>query len=402
MFRSLGGDSNGNVAVVFALCAVLVIAAGGGAVDFMRFAKERAEMQEATDAAALAAVRLWKAPESERTKAAQRFFASNHRHVGALVINVAYAGEAATVTAKNALPTTLLAVIGKKTFDVVSVSTATRAVSKPICMLALDKNLPNGFEIYGSAKLTGVNCAAASNSRHDMGMRTYGKATATAAQFGVVGGFDGEFSPPPEEGIEEIPDPYAALRLPPPGECIDFDSKLRQASFSIEPGTYCGGIDVKAGATVKLNPGLYIVKDGPFTVQSGAAVEGDGVVVGFTGKKSTLYLQGRAKMRLTAPTEGTFQGIVLFSESTSSNVEWATISGGATLDYVGDLYLPTHELWLKSPDSEVAQLNAETMAHGLIAKRIWVQGSSELKVTRTENDDTQNELRFKYGSRLIR
>jgi hypothetical protein len=175
-----------------------------------------------------------------------------------------------------------------------------------------------------------------------------------------------------------------------------------QANFTLDPGTYCGGIEILAGATALLNPGLYIMKDGPFRVQSGAVVTAENVTLSFTGATATLYLQGGAQVRLTAPAEGDLAGLALFSESIAPNVEQFTISGGATLDLEGGMYLPTHEIWLKSPTTDRAVLTAATSDYGLVAKRFWVQGAADLEVTHVNPDSLENTLRLKSGVRLVR
>lgn len=397
------GDPSGNVAMIFALSAALLLAAGGGAVDFMRMGAERASMQEAADAAALAAARLLHRSEADRNRAAQKLFARNFADLPAEErprLQLSYSGETVTASASRAMPTTLLAVIGKPALDVSVTSAAAKASSSPVCILALDTSAPNGFEIYGNASLVANHCAAASNSRDHRGMRLYGAATASASEFGVVGGYEGDFAPQPQTGIAPLVDPYRDLRLPTPGACAGVGS-LKRGTFTLDPGAYCGGIDIGSGAVVRLNPGLYIVQEGEFRVQAGARVEGDGVTIAFVGKGATLFLQGGAQLSLKAPDTGAFKGIVLFSESTSPHVEWLTVSGGATLEYEGTLYLPTHEIWLKSPATDDAVLKAKTTEYGLIAKRIWVQGRASLEVTR-DADAGDKGLRFKYGSRLVR
>jgi hypothetical protein len=397
-------DQAGNMAIVFALCAALVIGAAGGALDYMRLTRERSALQEAADAAALAAARLYGKTEAERDASAQKIFAQNYRLSDGVapVVALTYDGDFVIVNVSRDVPTMLLGIVGKRSFSAAVTSQAARGVSAPVCLLALDETLPNGFEIYGNAGLTASNCAAVSNSADDRGMRTYGAATAEASEFAVVGGFDGTFSPTPISGINPLADPYAAKTLPAPGPCIDASSRLMQANFTLDPGTYCGGIEIMAGATARLNPGLYIMKDGPFEAQSGAVVTAENVTLAFTGPTATLYLQGGAQLRLTAPTEGDFAGLALFSESTASTVEWFTISGGATLDLEGGMYLPTHEIWLKSPTADRAVLTAATSDFGLIAKRFWVQGAADLEVTHVNPDSLENTLRLKSGVRLVR
>lgn len=177
--------------------------------------------------------------------------------------------------------------------------------------------------------------------------------------------------------------------------------KLRKQSVPIGPGIYCGGLTITSGADIRRNPGLYMIKDGAFEVQANASAVGEGVTIAFVGKKATLNLQGGGKMRVTAPNTGAFAGIVLFSESISPYVEWATVSGGATLEYEGTLYLPTHELWINSPSTDRAVVKAETEGHGLIANSVRVQGSADLEVTRIETAKSGEALRFKFGSRQV-
>jgi hypothetical protein len=397
-------DQAGNMAIVFALCAALVIGAAGGALDYMRLTRERSALQEAADAAALAAARLYGKTEAERDASAQKIFAQNYRLSDGVapVVALTYDGDFVIVNVSRDVPTMLLGIVGKRSFSAAVTSQAARGVSAPVCLLALDETLPNGIEIYGNAGLAASNCAAVSNSADDRGMRTYGGATAEASEFAVVGGFDGTFSPTPISGINPLADPYAAKTLPAPGPCIDVSSRLMQANFTLDPGTYCGGIKIMAGATALLNPGLYIMKDGPFEAQSGAVVTAENVTLAFTGPTATLYLQGGAQLRLTAPAEGDFAGLALFSESTASTVEWFKISGGATLDLEGGMYLPTHEIWLKSPTTDRAVLTAATSDYGLIAKRFWVQGAADLEVTHVNPDSLENTLRLKSGVRLVR
>jgi hypothetical protein len=396
-------DRSGNLLAIFALCAAIVIGAAGAGLDFMRLASERSEMQEAADAAALAAARLYGKPEEVRDAAAARIFARNlHVPTERIDLDVAYDKDFVTVNANGKMPTMLLGILGKRSLSASVSSVAARSRSAPICLLALDKSLPNGFEIYGNASLTARDCAAVSNSADDRGMRTYGGASATAAEFAVVGDFDGDFSPPPSTDIDPVADPFADLRLPASGSCGNASSRLSRTSYSLDPGVYCGGLRIMAGATVTLKPGLYVMRDGPLEAQSGATVVGDGATVAFTGKTSTLYLQGGASMKLTAPKDGDFANIALFSESNSPYVEWMTVSGGATLEIIGAMYLPTHEVWLKSPDMNKAVLAAQTSTHGLIGKRFWVQGNSTLDVVHVDPDAEENTMRLKNGARLIR
>ena len=49
---------------------------------------------------------------------------------------------------------------------------------------------------------------------------------------------------------------------------------------TLSPGTYCGGITIDgSGPTVTLQPGIYVMVDGPFWVKGGGIVIGDKVTI---------------------------------------------------------------------------------------------------------------------------
>jgi hypothetical protein len=361
-------------------------------------------MQEAADAAALAAARYFSSPAEQRDQIAYSAFATNYKAPAgdaAPTTEVTYGERSVTVTSSREVPTTLLNLVGISNIRAEVASEVAVSRSSPICLLALDTSLPNGLEVYGNAMLHAKNCAGVSNSSDDLGIKTHGGATAIAADFAVVGNYDGAFVPVPQIGIEAVADPLADLRIPASAGCIAASQQLKTLDFTLDPGTYCGGLQIMAHATVRLNPGFYLIQDGPLEIQSGARVTAEGVTIAFQGPTATLYLQGGGSLVLTAPLEGTFKGIGLFSESISPNVEWMTISGGATLDLVGALYLPTHEIWLKSPNTDVATLRALTTDHALIAKRFWVQGAASLEVEMSD-PNSANALFLRDEVRLIR
>ena len=46
--------------------------------------------------------------------------------------------------------------------------------------------------------------------------------------------------------------------------------------MTINPGVYCNGISVHAGATLTLNPGIYYLDQGSLSVNGGATLTGVG------------------------------------------------------------------------------------------------------------------------------
>jgi hypothetical protein len=128
---------------------------------------------------------------------------------------------------------------------------------------------------------------------------------------------------------------------------------------TVYPGTYYGGITVPGSASITFEPGLYIVagaggqnsSGNAFNVAGGAGITGTGVTFYDTVGASPyntyapIYVVGSAATSVSAPTSGTYAGI-LFYQTTNIPVGSAasTVEGsaGSTLD--GALYFPTTNL----------------------------------------------------------
>src|SRR5262249_37014857 len=105
------------------------------------------------------------------------------------------------------------------------------------------------------------------------------------------------------------------------------------------PGTYCGDIAVKGSGQLTLNPGLYIIKGsktGGLSVAGGATISGSGVTLYF--EQGTVNFAGGATSNLSAPSSGTWNGILMFQAR--GNTQAASLVGGSSQLTSGILYFP--------------------------------------------------------------
>jgi hypothetical protein len=246
------------------------------------------------------------------------------------------------------------------------------------------------------------------NSNSSEGMKQHGKAVAKASQFGVTGKASGSgWSPAPTPGVDRMSDPFGTIPFPMPGACVQgVDQKMSQATVTLSPGTYCGGLTIKSNSFVTLAPGVYIMKDGPFRVDSGATVEGQEVLIAYWGADSTMYLNGGAKVNITSPRTGTYINMQMMSDrslaSSKKNEEWFTILGGSRLSFDGTIYLPEQQIWINgvAKDAIVVGRSPGMLAVGDV---FWIQGNAVV-------DFKQENLRgiafdpptgrFVYGAKL--
>lgn len=128
-------DDAGGVAIIFALSAGLVFAIVGGAVDMVRAYTASGRLQSSLDAAALAAASAYINDPSQDIASAlvkgERYFTASIADDGAMTTSTTFDADTLTVkmTAKSAVTTPFLTVIGLKKFEINAASEATARAS---------------------------------------------------------------------------------------------------------------------------------------------------------------------------------------------------------------------------------------------------------------------------------
>ena len=174
-----------------------------------------------------------------------------------------------------------------------------------------------------------------------------GSARLDVSAVGVVGGITGAENITASNGIttgrSPISDPYSKVNFPSFSGCTENNLTVKD-NVTLNPGVYCGGIRVNAGASVSLNPGVYYMDQGDLWVNSNASISGTNVTIVFTsstGKNfATARINGSASVSLTAPTSGPTAGIVLFGDRRITDEEFR-FEGGSSQTFGGAVYLPT-------------------------------------------------------------
>ena len=133
-------------------------------------------------------------------------------------------------------------------------------------------------------------CAVFSNSVHRSGLRADNAATLKASTICSAGGVleygkgaSANFEPKPITGCPKIDDPLADREQPAVKAC-KFNDEVVTKSRKLRAGVYCGGLKITGSARVAMEPGIYIIKDGPLIVQDKASLKGTGVTFFLTEK----------------------------------------------------------------------------------------------------------------------
>jgi hypothetical protein len=257
----------------------------------------------------------------------------------------------------------------------------------------------------GSA-INAPNCAVYSNSSPNS-LTVSSGASITAASMDLTGGYafsgSGTLVPnPPNTNVPPTPDPLAGLLSPPanvsaPCGTFPYGSSTAvnpgSGTTTIYPGVYCGGIGVRSGAELRLQPGIYVVRGGTLggganmVVQNnGTKLTGSGVMFYLTctngpcsptgTEKHALNFQSGGVVNLSAPTSGAYSGILFYQDPNlkgTSDADANYFHSGASSSYDGVFYFPTQ--WLRFGSGSTTQADWRVV---LIAANIYVQSAAQL------------------------
>ncbi len=403
--RRLARDGRGAVAIIVALVFPVIFGIAALTVDIGHVLYMEAKLQAAADAAALAAASSLD-DEDAAVDLAEEYAGLNMPEgdfgtvlQAADVVFGTYDIGTGTFTADdtptdavrvtlnlseangNAVTLFFAQVIGFTSRDVQSQAIATQSAGEgQFCFLATEEEEEDAFKVSGSAELNLGDCGIAVASTDDnAAMKATGSAGITASTICVAGGFkdnsDGDIDPPPDEGCTDIPDdPLAGLTAPEVedcGTCSEPDcfpnTKFTgndAKNITLSPGTYCGGIKVSgSNKTITFEPGVYVLAGGNGLKVSGRSNTlvnetdtGIGGVMFFNTEEgdeddfaelSFSASGGRNNVNLSAPTSGTYEGVLFFqdpdADSAASDSKF-DVSGNVDMELDGVVYMPDHEI----------------------------------------------------------
>ncbi len=207
----------------------------------------------------------------------------------------------------------------------------------------------NALQVTGSGSVNVTGGGIAINSANADAATVSGTSTIAASVIDIVGGISikgsASTTPAAVTGTAPIADPLASLPAPAVGACNFTNYSLSGvATATIGPGTYCGGISAGNSANLTLTAGNYIINGGGVNFSGAAIVNGNGVMFYLTGTNATYAsatIGNSASVTLSAPSSGTYTGILFFQNRSITSASNAAISGAASTSLTGTLYFPT-------------------------------------------------------------
>ena len=368
----------GGIAVSFALALPALFGMLGLASDYAMMTKVRGDLQQAADAAALAGAREIPLANSnaKQVASAVRSFAAyklmndatatdEKLAIGNLSIDVQVVNDfsAVKVTISEAWTPFFMHFIDAGVTPVTVEAEARFVGRNNVCVLGLDTR-NSAVLLDAGSRLTGNNCGVFSNSTDKAGILVDRGAMVKAQIICSAGGASisgsASVTPAPITDCPAVQDPLASRAAPKFGSCDHTGLVLDSVTKTIDPGVYCGGLEITGSAKITLNPGIYVIKDGGLRVISQASISGEGVGFFITGKNpvATSFNQ-KTHISLVAPKTGALAGLLIFEDrSISVKLKHKITSDDARM-LLGTIYLPVGSL-LVDAKQPVADQSAYT------------------------------------------
>lgn len=357
----------GTVLPLVAISTVTIFVMAGFVLDIGLAYKDRKDSQLAADAAALAgAHELFRGNSGAlATWAAYSAAADNGYANGvdgaSITVNTPpasgfYVGNnmSVEVTISRPTPTGFLRVINVNNVGVTTRAVANGNLAASLnCIYALDPNQEGAFEVTSTSEFN-AGCGIQVNSNNYRASKVESGACVKAGMVGITGdythaqvcGYGGDAyecslaDTCPTTGVPPAPDPLASYPTPTVdySNC-DFTGKEKVpggpyerylvdgGTVTLNPGTYCGGLDIKGDALVTFNPGTYVLRGGGLFVSGGDThIEGNGVTfyntcfnpcVGNESDQelfSPIEITSSSSANLAAPTSGPMEAMLFFQD----------------------------------------------------------------------------------------
>ena len=377
-------NTRGNVAIVFTLVLPVLLCTAGFGIDYAVWTGQKGKLQGIADATAVAAARelyMANADVSQLTAIATSFANAqpiDHSVHGSLTVtaNVLDLDEdeddqmaAIEIEVSQARTSYFASMFSQNSAPLSATAVARVLGGGRLCALGLDNSASATIMLTQSAEITATQCSVYSNSTSSSGIDAGMSSSIDAELICSAGGTDGRasnYSPSPTTDCPQIEDPLSARPAPVVGACDYNDTVIKHDTTTLYPGVYCGGLSISAYSDVVMVDGIYIIKDGPFSVTSNSTVFGEEVGIYLTGDNAVYNFGSLSDINFSAPEDGPMAGILFFEDRDAPALRRHVISSRKADNLLGTIYLP-RGIFVVSTNNKVAQDSAYT---AIIANRI--------------------------------
>ena len=143
--------------------------------------------------------------------------------------------------------------------------------------------------------------------------------------------------------------------------------------MTLNPGVYKGGISISGNANVTMNSGanpIYYMEGGGFSVAGNGNLTANGVMIFNDNGGGSINIAGNGKVTITPPASGTYQGISIFQDRSTSNT--VTVAGNGSMNISGTFYAAAATLQVSG--------NGDTIGSQYISYDLQVAGNGTVNL----------------------
>ncbi|MGY6645822.1 MAG: pilus assembly protein TadG-related protein [Salinarimonas sp.] len=386
--KRLRKDTAGSVAIVAALSLPLLAGVAGLAVDLSRMTMTKASLQSIADHLALSGAREMQLRQRDLAALEAYLEARGRDYLDeqGLIADISAVIDPREHSVRivfEGYPETIFIKAFQGERSAVSVEAVAMSVGGeyPLCLVTLDESAQHSMQFSTRTRVNAPGCAFYANSTNHRAVHIQGNSRLEAALVCAAGGIatTGAFtsSAHRETDCPPLADPLRSRVLPEPGPCI-MDGRNRISDRRIlDPGTYCGVIELRPGADIELRPGNYVFA-GALRIFDGARLAGDEVNLHFHGvgpdHDIVLNVGREAHIALSAPRSGSMAGLLLTGQQPG---------GGHQRYYFGSAHAPVLTGTIYLPDGHFSVGSGVTIADRspftiIVARRFTLQQGPEL------------------------
>lgn len=360
-------------------------------MDYALAAKQRAILQRAADAAALAGAKELSMSDAKResvaaaVKAMVEHFVKENTAGGNVTpsVHTKIADQTVEVSVAAGYKSLFGDAIGLSVEEM-QVRAVARIAGQPnICALSLEARELGAVALSGRASLVGNNCAVFSNSRSTAGLTVTEGAKLTATTVCSAGGVVGNDNVNPAAYVDcpQFDDPLASRPEPDSNACDHRATVILNQERTLNPGVYCLGLTIAGFSRVTFNPGVYVIKNGPFLVSAQSMIKGYGVGFHLSGT-SFFTFDPLTKIELEAPKSGPMAGLLFFGSRFQSKLLVNTILSSNAQIMLGTIYLPNTSLVVTS----LARVGSKSAYTAIVARRLVMLDGPEMVLNSNYQD----------------
>lgn len=348
--KDLPRAAGGNVAIVVALAAPLMLGAAGLGVETTYWSFKALHMQDAADAAAHAGAleqRRGSAPSlitAVATSTAQQNGydpTTETIQINSPPTSGPYAGgQAVEVILHAPVQRLLTALFMPKDLILKARAVASFNTASSACILALNPTASKAALFSGSSTVKFNGCSVMANSTAIDAVTAQGATTVTAeclisgGGVQLTSGVTMTKCTTPVTQAPPVGDPFASVPTPvPTGNCRP------SSGNNLQPGRYCSGLSLSGN--VNLAAGVYYLT-GDFKVNANANITGSGVTI-YLVSGSQVNINGNATLTMSAPTTGAYAGILMMGDRAGAGGS-DKVNGTAASQMTGAFYFPRDSL----------------------------------------------------------